>query len=174
MTNNLTPVILVEENVIVMLPMDNALVLRQGATFKIQGFDALFIEDNDYYVLKNDMGMPEIDPAHTHKFIADRIIQAQADSGVKLSSGAANWISEVLIWGGDSIQEIIESLPSVLPNWHEGTAEELAGKFNINFDGLDDDAKAQMVIEAIEGSQGTVFEKSYTVEGKDYLLYRRY
>ena len=173
MTNNLTPVILVEENVIVMLPMDNALVLRQGATFKIQGFDGLFIEDNDYHVLRNDMGLPDIKPEHTTSFIADRIIKAQADNEVKLSAGAAAWIAELMVWGGDGIQEIVESLPTILPNFYEGTIKELAEKFNVALDGLDEEAQEQAVMEAIEDGDDTVFEKSYAVGDEWYLLYRK-
>ena len=173
MTGTLTPVLLTDDDRIVLLPLENPEVINQKSIYKIQGCDIPMIDDNDFRVLKEKLGLPDVDTKDTEAFIASRIVGLDVQGLPKFSQGAADWISKHSLWGGDEVRQIISGLPFNLTNWIEGSVEDIAKKLGVNIQNTPEKEKAMVVVDAIEKGVDTWFEKSYSVNGEDWLLYTK-
>lgn len=202
MQNDLTPVLNVDKNMIVMLPVANAIIMRQSAIFQVgevTDFELLAIHDHKYQELQSAMGgLREPNEVDTKNFVVDSIYKHQDKDGNVLSVPAIAHIYdhfeddgygrtgkdgkptqpilcvyERFTTIGCGVVERLKEIPETLSDWHEATADELVALYKLDVADMTEEDKYEAVIHALECETDTCYQTSYTIDEKDLFLYQK-
>ena len=147
MNTNLTPVLNVEEEIIVMIPLDNAIVLKQGSIYPLGDMPVMGICDEDYRELQSAMGgINEANYNDIKSFVEQRISTLELTQVAELGKKAFDWVENTLESVDFSLSFLMKH--DNMPYWATGFIDALVEKFGIAIEGMTIEAKYNAVIEA--------------------------
>ena len=170
-TDTMTPVLNVWNNEIVMLPLQNALVIMQARTMKIDDFDLLGIEDADYVELTEELSLPELTGNETRDYFVKRCNEAAGYGTPMLSDKGYEQLFDVLLDAGFDIKTMMQQLARIINTWHEGTPEDILDNLDIEHDDMDADDKLSAAINAIHDNDHMSYDAHYIANDVDTILY---
>lgn len=170
-TDNMTPVLNVWNNEIVMLPLENALVTMQARTMKLDDFDLLGIENADYMELAEQLSLPELTGDETKEYFVKRCNKAAGYGTPMLSDKGYEQLFDILLDAGFNIRTMVEQLARIINTWHEATPEDILDDLDIDYSQMDDSDKLGAAINAIHDNDHMSFNAHYEANGEDTILY---
>ena len=170
-TDTMTPVLNVWNNEIVMLPLQNALVIKQARTKRIDDFELLVIENADYVELTEELSLPELTGDETRDYFVKRCNDSAGYGTPMLSDKGYQQVFELLIDAGWNIKTMMQQLPKIINTWHEGTPEDILDDLDIEHSEIDDDDKLSAAINAIHDNDHMSYDAHYIANDVDTILY---
>ena len=170
-TDNMTPVLNVWNNEIVMLPLENALVITQARTMKLDDFDLLGIENADYTELTEELDLPELTGNETRDYFVKRCNESSGYGTPVLSDKGYEQLFDVLLDAGFNIRTMMEQLARIINTWHEGTPEYILDDLDIDYSDMSDDDKLWAAINAIHDNDHMSYNAHYEANGENTILY---
>ncbi len=171
MTDTMTPVLNTWNNEVVMLPLDNPTVIMQAKTIKIEGFELLGIDDNDYDELVAELELPELTGDETKDYFVKRCNAVAGYGTPMLSDHGYGEVFGILTDAGFNIKTMMEELHRIINTWHEGTPDDILHNLDINQDNMDDSDKLGAAITAVMDHDHMGYECEYELEGVATILY---
>lgn len=89
----------------------------------------------------------------------------------KMSDKGYGLLYDALSYEGYVFADILRNLEHSVKCWHECTVSELVKKFNINTDGMNEQAAREAVLGYIETNPWFTYRQSYLVNSKSLILY---
>lgn len=148
MNTSLTPVLNVEEEILVMIPLDNAIVLKQGAVYPLEDMPVMGICDEDYRELQSAMGgLREANYNDIKYFVEKKISNLELEQVAELSKKVFEWIENTLESVDFSLSLLMKH--NNVPYWATGILDAVVEKFEIAIEGMTMESKYNAVIEAL-------------------------
>ena len=167
----MTPVLNVSRDEIVLLPTDNALVIRQAKTFLIEELGLLGIEDEDYDELASVLSLPDLTGDETKQYFVKRCRTVAGYGTAFLSCRGYEEIFDVLEEANYNIKMMISELPAILNSWQEDTPTDMLKYLSIDHSGMNAEEVTALAIKAINDHDRMGYEAEYEVDGITTLLY---
>ena len=165
-----------DSNMVVTLPtstIEHIKESRKIRVVKIGSVEFPVINDDDYLDSQSaSNGIGEPSDKDTKDFILKTTNEQQASFGKSLSLTALAFMYDKFIDDGYNITGLVTQTPASVTYSFEGTPNELIKLFGLDVAGMDEEAKYEAIINAIECEAFTTYETSYTIGGSDLFLYR--
>lgn len=171
--NNIHPVLNIDTNQIVLLPVSDAFVIKQGALYYHMSCKMFAITDIAYQeVLQNILTPCEQLPLATQHYFIIQCKEQSDDNLPALSDEGYEMVYRLLKDSGYSTKDMLQNLQSILSSWHEVRPESLLARHGVDNTNMSNAMKIKASVGLLQQEDGLEFENSYDVAGKPMVLYR--
>lgn len=173
MPASLTPVLMLGENMIAMMPLENPAVIAQGHVFKIANLDLWAIDSSSYDKLKTVVDMPPYSADSTRQYVVEQMMNSN-DIALenKMSELGCLAMYEHLSKSGCSIDSMLIDMSDTVLYWSESTPQALLKRFGIEDPQMDEITARDAVLSHINDDEYLEYEAMHGVNGELHIVYR--
>lgn len=168
----LTPVLNVDTESLVLLPLENPITIEYNKVFNVDGMnDVLGIKNSDYIKLMDLLNVEGRNLVLEKAYFLMRTNKSMGDGNNPMSLFARELMFDRLVSYGCTMKSIMERTVKGQWHWYEQAPFEFLDKALIDADNLNEDQAFNKAIGLIEESPTISYVGSHEVFGQPYLIY---
>lgn len=164
--SELTPVMNLGSDELVLIPLDNFIVTKQGNIRHDEMLNMMVIDGSSYNDLESTLSLPEITEDESKAYFIKRCNDASGYGCAPLSDKAYGIIYNELVDAGDSLKLMLDNMGRILNSFHEDRPEDILSEVDLyEYGGDDQRSGSELLGDALDSVHSNDFQTYYA----DYM-----